>query len=94
MQASSFLVSKAENVYMLTGEIFIHQISALAEEAAKLFKKSSPKVIDLAELIKADSALLALLIEWKSQYKEQLCIKNMPHFLRELMKIYQIDFLD
>ena len=88
---TSHLVFKEAHSYLLSGEISIHHITKLADDALKMFEESSPKILDLRELKKADSALLALLIAWKSQYKTQLEIQNIPYFFQELMKIYQIN---
>lgn len=83
---------------MVEGDLTFAAIGAqLATLFAFLGLEKKPVTIDLAKVTAADSAGLALLIEWKKiarSHKIQLALKNIPDQLLMLAKLSGFDLIN
>ncbi len=67
------------NTWRLSGELSFATVGALLVEFAQRADSSPPKVLDLCDVTRTDSAGLALLIEWLKQTKEiSITFRNLP----------------
>jgi len=80
---------------VLAGDLTFETVPSLFRETAKLFKGSRPvTVIDLSKVTTADSAGLALLLEWQAVQKAasgKLEINNAPPGLMSLANLAEAD---
>jgi len=56
--------------FALTGELGYATVERILRDASGLFAEGTPVVIDLAEVARADSAGIALLLEWRRRARE------------------------
>jgi phospholipid transport system transporter-binding protein len=83
--------------FLLQGELTFHSINKNTVDILKNHSKTPHLIIDLIDIERADSAGLALLIEWiKRALKnnQQLCFKNIPEQLLALAALSGIDRSD
>ena len=67
------------NTWQVSGELSFATVGALLAEFAQRAATSPPKVLDLCDVTRTDSAGLALLIEWLKQTKETpITFRNLP----------------
>lgn len=59
------LSRRDDGVYVLRGELGFDTVTALLNHSAELFEGEEPEIeVDLADVTRADSAGLSLLIQW------------------------------
>lgn len=79
----------------LSGVLTFESVPGLFRETEKLFRGKTPvSTIDLAEVSTADSAGLALLLEWlaiQRKAERQLVIRNAPSGLLSLAQLCEAD---
>lgn len=67
------------NIWRVSGELSFATVGALLTEFTQRAASSPPKVLDLCDVTRTDSAGLALLIEWLKQTKEiPITFRNLP----------------
>ncbi len=83
--------------FLLQGELTFDSINKHTVDILKNQPKKPHLIIDLAAVERADSAGLALLIEWlkkAAKNNQQICFKNMPEQLLALATLSGIDHAD
>jgi phospholipid transport system transporter-binding protein len=80
--------------YVLTGELSFGSVELALQKTAKFFLTPAQMVFDLADIGKADSAGLALLIEWlglASKGGVELHYANLPPQLLAMARVAGVD---
>ena len=80
--------------YRLSGELTFHTVPDLLRQGQGLFEGCSTFVLDLQEVTRADSAGLALLLEWLRRCrhrKQDLFFRNLPQALSEIARVSNLD---
>ncbi|WP_040725984.1 lipid asymmetry maintenance protein MlaB [Thiomicrorhabdus sp. Kp2] len=78
-----------ESKLVLPAQLGINQLAALIKENGWL---SLPvKKVDFSQVIKADSAIFAVLLIWSSNLDEKLQVIQLPEDLQTLIKLYDLD---
>ena len=80
--------------FVLDGELSFASASLALKDTAKLFASPSEKVFDLAGIIRADSAGVALLLEWRRRAREaglKLHYVNLPSQLQAIARVVGVD---
>ncbi|MCB1756195.1 MAG: STAS domain-containing protein [Gammaproteobacteria bacterium] len=86
----------AGDSYELAGMLNFETVPKVLAEAAGLFKQKTGLEIDLAGVSQANSAAMALLIEWKSLAAaagSEIRFTNIPVQIEHLAKVCRIDDL-
>jgi phospholipid transport system transporter-binding protein len=80
---------------VLTGQLTFDSIPGLYREAQKLLSGAEPvSSVDLSEVTSADSAGLALLLEWQAMQRaasRDLAVRNAPPGLISLARLCEAD---
>jgi phospholipid transport system transporter-binding protein len=91
------LIPLGYNYWQLQGELTLTTITQLATvPQAWLIATDRPVMVDLAGVIKADSAALALLLDWLQQAHHahcQLSFIGWPPALKRLAQLFGLDEL-
>ncbi|VFM98246.1 MAG: anti-sigma-factor antagonist [Candidatus Kentron sp. G] len=89
-----------KNTFAITGELAFSSVPNLWRKNKHLFTNTSAAtreiVIDLDEVLRTDSAGLALMIEWLRRANNQniiLRFQNIPKQMLSLAKMAEVDFL-
>jgi phospholipid transport system transporter-binding protein len=86
-----------DGVYFIKGELNMQTVPALTTTTnAMLLRDNGDVVIDLANVSRADSAGLALLVEWcrlARRYKLNLAFRNVPNQLMQIARLSELDDL-
>nr|VFJ44848.1 MAG: phospholipid transport system transporter-binding protein [Candidatus Kentron sp. FM]VFJ45797.1 MAG: phospholipid transport system transporter-binding protein [Candidatus Kentron sp. FM]VFK06988.1 MAG: phospholipid transport system transporter-binding protein [Candidatus Kentron sp. FM] len=89
-----------KNTFAITGELSFSSVPNLWRKNKHLFTNTSSAtreiVIDLDEVLRTDSAGLALMIEWLRRANNQniiLRFRNIPKQMLSLAKMAEVDFL-
>jgi phospholipid transport system transporter-binding protein len=86
-----------DDTLQVSGELNAATVPGLLGEAEVLFKQSGEQInIDLAEVTRADSSGLALLIEWMRNARiqnRQLRFLRLPEQMREMARVSGIEAL-
>lgn len=80
--------------YSLEGELSFDSVEAALKKTAKFFVSPARMVFDLAEVSKADSAGLALLLEWLRQAAAggvELRYVNLPRQLLAMAEVVGVE---
>lgn len=86
---STNIVFKNEK-WQIEGELTFSTVSALLKQSQHLWKEVKTIPVDFSAVIQADSAALALLLEWKrfaNQHQKQIAFTRLPQQLLNLIKI-------
>ena len=81
------------DVCYLNGVIDFDTAPALLGDVAAHFEANRSLVVDFADVNQANSAALALLLQWKEQAAEKGCTinhQNLPDSIRQLSEICQV----
>jgi phospholipid transport system transporter-binding protein len=92
--SSLAIVNQGAGHFMVEGDLTFATISAHTQKLFAFLSLSKQITIDLAQVSSADSAGLALLIEWKKMtrvQKSQLVLKNIPEQLLMLAGLSGFD---
>jgi phospholipid transport system transporter-binding protein len=57
--------------FELSGEMSFHTANGILKSSARIFQRYESLVVDMSNVGKADSAGLALLIEWRAQSRQR-----------------------
>ncbi len=85
-----------ENRFELSGELNFTSVPELLEQAAGLMSDGQAATIDLAKVSSANSAAMALLIEWKSvaaQNNTEVAFLNIPKQIERLAEVCKVESL-
>jgi len=80
--------------YLLEGELSFASVGQALRQTAEMFVAQTPAVFDLAGIAKADSAGLALLLEWLRQAGRagvELRYANLPRQLLAMARVAGVD---
>ena len=81
--------------YLLSGELSYSNVSQVYKKTANLFRKQKSNIeIDLSGVTHADSAGIALLVEWLSEARESnkaIHFVNVPQQMLEMVRISSLD---
>jgi phospholipid transport system transporter-binding protein len=80
--------------YLVSGELTLDSASAVLAESGPLFDKAPQLDIDLAQVSRADSAGLALLITWMRQAKQSDKNISFTHLPAQMLAIAKASGLD
>ena len=84
---SQIIVDDENDVWRLSGELSFATVgSLLTEFSQRISTQTSPKVLDLSEVSRTDSAGLALLIEWLKQ-SATITFRNVPDQMQSLATV-------
>ena len=90
-------ISLTDGVIQVSGELDAATVPTLLGEATVLFQQAGEQVcVDLAEVSRADSSGLALLIDWMRsarQQHQQLSFRRLPDQLLEMARVSGIETL-
>jgi phospholipid transport system transporter-binding protein len=78
----------------LSGELNFSTVSGLEEQSKKLFKENNSIILDLKEVKRADSAGVALLVEWVRQAESHHCKVNFTNIPEQMLSIARVSALD
>lgn len=88
------LTKVSENQYAVSGELNMQTVPAIARTATALFEGASGEVtVDLSAVTRADSAGLALLVDWlrlARRYQYVLQFKNLPEQLMQIARVSEV----
>lgn len=86
---------KSEDLFAVAGDLDFESVPALALESQQLFRAGNRAfTVDLSAVERADSAALALLIQWLRNAEEQqqvLTLKNVPKNLISIAAVSNVD---
>lgn len=91
-----FRISEADDGerFTLEGELSFASVGVALKSTAGLFASSSETVFDLAGIVRADSAGVALLLEWQRRAKEagiKLSFVNLPPQVQAIARVVGVD---
>ena len=81
------------DVCYLDGVIDFNTARSLLTDVAKLFEANRSLVVDFSAVEQANSAALAVLLQWQDLAKEKGCTvnhQNLPDSIRQLSEICQV----
>ncbi len=90
------LENTGENNYQLGGVLDFHTVPSALEDSRKLFKPGATIDIDLSRVSKANSAAMALLIEWKSIARDvgsTVRFLQIPSQIKRLAEVCRVEEL-
>jgi phospholipid transport system transporter-binding protein len=80
--------------FHVDGEMTFATAKQLLQQSAEFFDKPQDIEIDLTKVVVADSAGLALLLEWKAraaQQDVQLVVKGLPEAMKSIAHLCRIE---
>jgi len=90
------LTRSSDNQFVVSGILGFDSVAELLKQSNILFATAATINIDLSAVTHADSAGLALTLEWLrygKQHNKQVCYQNLPAQLRALAAISEVDTL-
>ncbi|MCI0653953.1 MAG: STAS domain-containing protein [Methylococcaceae bacterium] len=88
-------IEKTDNGFSINGEMSFATVHRLLEASSSLNFSRKPVIeIDLGRVSRADSAGLALMVEWMAQAKRgntDIRFRNMPKQMREIAGTTEVD---
>lgn len=86
----------ADNRIRVSGELSFKSVPALVSISQKYFINDNGFNVDLADVSRADSAGVALLVEWQRQAQKQkksICFVNIPSQMLAIARLSGVDEL-
>jgi len=80
--------------FHVEGEMTFDTAKQLLQQSAEFFDKPRDLEIDLSKVVVADSAGLALLLEWKARAAQQdvrMVVKGLPEALKSIAHLCRIE---
>ena len=100
MEPSANIKSSSDGRWQVSGELSLKTVSGLVSKGRDLFNSNSNGSndlnVDLSGVSRADSAGLALLIEWQRQAQGQnrsICFHNIPSQMLAIARLSGVDDL-
>ncbi|NOX76586.1 MAG: STAS domain-containing protein [Gammaproteobacteria bacterium] len=81
---------------LLSGELTLDTVSALATDTRVLFADDGDINIDLGAVARADSAGVALLVQWQREARRRqrtVCFRNIPSQMLSIARLCGVDEL-
>lgn len=94
MSAEADIVDMGEGRFALQGDLSFDTVAGLLDRGTKHFAEHSRIIIDMAEVGLADSAGLALLMEWvgwANHSVREIRYENVPERLVNIASISEVD---
>lgn len=91
------LTQQSPSLWSLQGNVNVNTITAIIEPGYKMIKAApagQPLTLDLSGVNEADSASVALLIDWLRFAKKQnktLAFSNLPVKMKDIIKVSNLD---
>jgi len=85
---------REEGVYHLSGELVFETVPDVLERSVMMFQSGVDVDIDLSGVVRADSAGLALLIEWvrrANKQRHKMVFRNMPEQMSAIVGLVGLD---
>lgn len=86
----------AAGCFRLAGELSFETVPALVRHGHELFAQDGDVCLDLAQVTRADSAGVALLIEWRREAQQQnrrIAFENIPAQMQAIARLCAVDEL-
>ena len=90
------LASLGEGRFALRGPLTFETAASALEQSRRTFAAYDRLTVDLAEVSKADSAALALLLEWVNwarHYVREIRFEHIPEQIRAIARISEVEEL-
>lgn len=90
------LEASADGRLRVSGELSFKTVPSLVSTSREFFKSNKSLDVDLADVGRADSAGVALLIEWQRQAQKQnksICFFNIPAQMLAIARLSGVDEL-
>lgn len=90
------LETTAAGRFRLAGELSFETVPALLRRGRELFEADGDASLDLAEVTRADSAGVALLIEWRREAQRRdrhIAFENIPPQMQAIARLSAVDQL-
>ncbi len=84
------------NSYLISGPLRFDSVPVLWKTSLGLINGASPLVLDLGKVTRADSAALALLLEWMREARRrklEIQFKNIPEQMLAIARASRLDHL-
>ena len=94
MAAAQLEKGDLEGHFQVVGDLSFDTVPALSAQSASLFHGCPALEIDLGGIERADSAGLALLIEWVRRARaleQQIRLVNIPEQMRDIVRVSGLD---
>ncbi len=81
---------------LLSGELTLDTVSALATDTRVLFAGDGDIDVDLGAVVRADSAGVALLVQWQREARRRqrtVCFRNIPGQMLSIAQLCGVDEL-
>lgn len=92
----TMLEATAAGRFRLAGELSFETVPPLVRRGRSLFEAEGDVSLDLAEVTRADSAGVALLIEWRREARRQgrnIQFENIPPQMQAIARLSRVDQL-
>jgi len=90
-------IQLTEGVVHVSGDLNAASVPALLDDSVALFQQAGEQLcVDLADITRADSSGLALLIDWMrsaKRHNQQLIFRRIPAQLLEMARVSGIESL-
>ena len=96
MEEPAIRPGDGEGLLLVSGDLVFVTVPALLEKASRLLAGRREVAIDLAEVTHADSAGLALLLEWIDRGRSDGCLirfRNIPSSLLRIARLSNVEAL-
>lgn len=92
--AEARLTAKSPGVYVVDGEMSFASVERLLSESRTLFSTQSSLLFDLSGIQHADSAGVALLVEWLRLSKERELVLQFRNIPDQMLAIIEVSDLE
>jgi phospholipid transport system transporter-binding protein len=93
MKSGQTIVATGDSSYRILGEMTFGTARQLHRESERLFAGEQMLTLDLSQVNRADSAGLALLLEWRAWMQAvdgSLCVKGLPESILAIAQLCQV----
>ena len=94
MDAGAVVTKIGHGKFKLSGVLSFLSVANLIDETAILFKESGDVQVDLSEVIKSDSAGVALLVEWMNEahrQNQEIQFLDIPSQMLDIVRVSSLD---
>ena len=88
------ITAAGDGRFIVSGELTFATVAALQRESVRVFAGNEELLVDLDDVAAADSAGLALLVDWTAAARQQgrhICFTNMPAQLLAIARVSGLD---
>lgn len=90
------MISRSDNKITIQGNVTIDNVVKITQEGIALFDMHHQMEIDLSHLMKVDSSVVSMLLEWQratKDYDKPLQYTGIPNSLEGLINLYGLSDL-